>query len=429
MRSLISCNKKWVVDVMSISPGVSVMKINIRVQSSQNYPCQLCSVEGKLSSHRLNIFSEFGSFTNATGFASVTFRFDGDRMEMDFYVAVTGIENMQNAVPAHDCLYTRDKSIITHQELIQGICTTDFFKVGVLLTTFQPMKSQALEPTCTRNFGQGFWSILTKGYTEVKDIYQWKEDGCRIVNMSAKYFLSTLQKNTKIAFVGDSVLGNVYKDFLSFLHVPIKDKEAEYALDNGSALKYFLTYGYYTFNNTCCGEIDCRVRQQVRKGKLGFSKLKAALQWIRQSANCVLIVQSPAIHHARSHVTENVHAGLVKQIIIIMHSVNNCRLVWFSTSPMGTHIIPKEKYVNNRSHRRWRLYNMEKQVIRNQADILWFDVWNLFWTRKDRFRDATHVDLVDKYRPPIIPSTCTAMLKHVLVPGNVQYPGEQILPV
>ena len=82
--SLISCGEKWTIDVMTIITRGSEMKINIQVKNSKNKPCQLCSVEGKLSSHKFNVFSEFGSFTNATGFASVSFRFDGGKMKMDF---------------------------------------------------------------------------------------------------------------------------------------------------------------------------------------------------------------------------------------------------------------------------------------------------------------------------------------------------------
>ena len=75
------------------------------------------------------------------------------------------------------------------------------------------------EPFCASYNGAGHWrhaQTANERHTDVPDIYQWKEDGCRTKSIGREAFSKCLVKHSgRMAFVGDSTLRNLFYDFVS----------------------------------------------------------------------------------------------------------------------------------------------------------------------------------------------------------------------
>ena len=227
---------------------------------------------------------------------------------------------------------------------------------------------------CARYEGVGRWG---------KDGH-WVEDGCHSLRRGAAL-------NLRIAFVGDSVLRNLFYEWCS----PRKwAKTLPYATSNN---RYFEEYGYYpilpyhTLLPACCGEPDCQQRQAGRAGREGYKVLELALQWKPD----ILVIRSPIIHHGRSYVSDATHRAIVTRILRLVPNGT----IWMSTTPLGStwtnaHNPWPEQYLDQGTHRRYRLYAMEKEMLAKlRPDVRWWDVWEMTYRRRGEccFVDPSHV--------------------------------------
>jgi hypothetical protein len=241
-------------------------------------------------------------------------------------------------------------------------------------------------------------------WTQSAGHYTWQESGCSsIVNQA---FKDCSWKNTRVAFVGDSVLRNLYYETAIWMDENHKFEYAfPYAIKN---MQYFEEYGYYPLQSfksstdpRCCGETDCVQRQAARNGKLGLTALNSALGWLKgdPTEGNVLVVHSPIVHTARAYVSDE---QFRKQIIAILAALRprlaeaehdrSLLTIWMSATSPREDITPEPSFMENGASRRYRLYMIEKEVLAGAPRALHhMDVWNMTRRRRDRYFDYTHV--------------------------------------
>ena len=415
-----TCKTHWKPSILSQKAGKDTLHLKLQVKSVTMIPCAYCRIEAMLKNN-IEIFNQYGAITDSNGVTSLVFKSDTSIEQMHLYMAVSSINNFHNVMPNDSCAYYNEHNnvITTRKILIENICQKKYQKLIKINTNFQ--KTPRRDLLCNSSSfieNNGMWSTTQKSYTDVGDIYTWKFDNCVIKHESTSSFKKRILANTKIVFIGDSVMGNFYVDFVLFLLDKTKDVADRMNLRNrgfkfgqGREIKYFRTYGFYTFNGRCCNEPDCKTRQIARKPYMGFEQMRHMKQWLIGASKCTIFIHSPIIHQARAYVTNEEHIRAVKQILQQIKSIK-CRLFWLSTTPMSYHDqYDKNKFVDNRSDRRYRLHLLEKEILQSQKQIYWIDLWDMFWTRKDRYKDVTHVYPVN---PRILSSTVSAMFKVLL---------------
>jgi len=435
MKKNQDCDDVWKMEIISSDMEKNLLHVQVQIHTDYGAACSHCYIEAKLSDTDSCIYNEYGSTTSADGIVHLIFKSDTRVKAMTISFAVTSIHNAYNVIPKDHCVYSASKTF-KRANLLNYICQKEYTDVATIPVRFDVAESEkALESEkakCDSFDGSGMWATGIKPYSDVVDKYIWKQEGCRIPHITVSEFMNNLKLGTKIAFIGDSILGNIYTDFKLFLNdeksnLYLRNSGTGMTFDRSIEFNYFKTYGYYKFNGQCCGESDCLVRQRARKGNYGFEKLQKMKAYLEGNAQCTIIIKSPVVHHSRAYVTEKQHMETINNIISELTKFKSCRIIWVSATPMGTHMFDKNKFLDNRSDRRWKLHVKEKQMVTQENNIIFMDVWSMFWTRKDRFYDVTHVYPVT---PRIIPSTVTAMLKLIIPPtsrnrtANVQRPPE-----
>lgn len=409
-----TCDSDWIMSIVESQTKNNKLVVSIIVTDNHFNPCERCSIRAFLWSPNIRVYSEHGILTDENGKSDLVFYSDTKIREMELYVAISSLTDTHKITPNSECIYSNGVSNMDRNTLLQNICQHEHKYVGIVQTTFSQL-DHGITTVCSDFSGNGYWSLNLDTYTDVSDLYQWKEKDCFVSKLTLDDLKNNLLPNTRIAFVGDSVMLNIYSDFYLFTKGIVdhfgQNIEKDSTIANIVELKAFKTYGYYAFPNRCCGEPDCVTRQEQRAPNMGFEKLDMAKAWLSKSENCILVLKSPVIHQGRAYVTGEMHIESVKRILEELKDIK-CRIIWVSATPMGSHIFNKYKYADNRSDRRWLMHVQEKELVANVENIIWLDIWNMFWTRKDRYRDITHVYPV-KHR--ILTSTVTSMLKHLFI--------------
>ncbi len=324
----------------------------------------------------------------------------------------------------------------TDTEIWSGFCTLNEVKPVLGAGAIQMPASSPVD-SCTPAFrGEGRWDV-DLAQDRKTTLYNWRPGGCPLPPLTS--FCSS--KKMRIAFVGDSILRNLFFEWVAWAEdKPCTYGNIPYSWNHSSMqAQYFETYGYYPLKSfsssddkTCCGEPDCVRRQQARAPRLGFPALKRALEWLGEvDYGTVLIVRSPIVHQARAYVSDEEHMAIVGKIISkVKLGIKQRKLtIWVSATSHEPRSL-KKKYMENRQARRYRMHLMESKLVEKVKGLSLLSLWNMSVGRHDRFWDGSHVFPTNN-RPysHTIGRTWVAMLNSVLIERGVLCSGSSVVPV
>ena len=191
-----------------------------------------------------------------------------------------------------------------------------------------------------------------------------------------------------------------------------------YMLRAGS---YYPIHAMRRHQRSQCGEAKARQRQAARQGRLGLQVLQLALQWLTIPAakHGVLVLRSPAVHSARSYVSDAEYEASMRRLIELVGSSFHGLTLWMSPTPPRELSTPS-KWFDNRRERRRQLMDIDQRLLEEyrqeqsaaargwRFQPVFVDTWTPLETRSDRYFDETHVFPSSSY--PTTPSDFPRLL-------------------
>ena len=400
--------------------GCDVVAAVVIENSVGKEACRQCSIDAKLVS-RASLNDQLHSFYpnrfeyTINGVILLTFRMARVDLtsHLELFAIMRSVAGADSIEPNDRCEYRQfeQSKVIPRTELLSWMCNgeQELKKVAgdLIMDTrelrlMEKIKKADPQPNC-ETYSNGYWRVeedLRKHRsTGVQDIYVWKESGCHSMALGPENFMLAAPTGLRVAFVGDSLLRNLFGAWM--------DDIGDHLQSNSSRI--FEVYGYYPTvkPGQCCGENDCKQRQFDRtwKHKRGLEDgvLKHGLTWLGMKSTkngtvrpSVLVLNSPAVHGARAYVSVKTHMKSVREMLRMVkwgrEKFQYDQVIWMSTTPMRDWVPSENDYLDNRSDRRYRLYQLEKKLLDTHYPWIYqMDVWNMMSTRRDRMNDLSHV--------------------------------------
>ena len=424
------------------------LMFSVVVHQADGRVCVGCSVDAVLRTPILNekmtieVVSDYTpELTGLDGRVTLHFKVGTFNVSsLELLAGVSSIRGMDAAVvDPLTCLWsgTNGDVNISHKRFLAGMCTQyvlkQVAKSALVLTSPRATTKKPKETPCQQYLGLGIWDVR-------EGRYEWKENGCSTLTYPYKKCTANgtkMHSRVRIAFVGDSVLRNLFYEWSSWaMGTTGGFGNMKYTWhDSIVEARYFETYGYYPIKHfsspndpSCCGETDCVRRQKAREHREGFTKLQDALRWLEEVEGkggwgTALLVRSPVIHQARAYVSDVTHSEVVTKMINMLKpglSVNARTTIWVSATSRRDHHI-KGLYIENRQARRYRLHCIEMDLLSRVSAILGLrqlNLWDMTRGRRDRYFDETHVWPTYRMAVPFlhtISKTWTDMLNTMLI--------------
>jgi len=225
-----TCASKVQCKVQDVSFKSGQIVVNVSIHSAQGGSCWGCAFDVKLVSRdsKIVMFGTVASISDSG--LQAKFRPGTVHVEavwinsLNLYVALIAVNDADSAlpVPTHCLTYSAHGVTMSRDKVIDYTCTkAPYQRVGVLKVPPEVLKAAPGEgeALCQLYTGHGAWNIGDYSTHGIADSYQWKEDGCMTSSLSADAFIKAAshQGQERIAFVGDSVMRNLFWDFLLFL--------------------------------------------------------------------------------------------------------------------------------------------------------------------------------------------------------------------
>ena len=290
------------------------------------------------------------------------------------------VNGVDDYVPISDvpgrCGYINSRGhIATAHELKKGVCNTERPRWVIPIRIITHTKHHPAS-----------WNYRGDAEPKSSGCFYWDTDN---------YNLTPLEIPAAIAFVGDSIMRNIFEMLTMTQRGPNGDN------------KFFETYGHYpllsaTHAASQCGEPDFVKRQAARSHKLGSKQLTRAINWLNSTPRQRILVLSIGIHQLRAFISEQQHLELIYSVVAHVKSAcKQCILIFIGMTPA---VIKRPSswgllYFDNRNRRRRQIEPAVAAIVES-FNATFISLYGLAMGRQDSFVDTSHVYSPTRIKTP-----------------------------